>query len=226
MRKMLSAAFAAAVLALGFTTGVDAAAAQAPAQLLAAVQGPAVTPGFLIGRWTDNGDCADAVDFFADGRFRTTAGAEGRWNLQGGQLSFIGNSTVTAQVRATSRDAITLTHADGTVGASTRCPSPSARQIAMPPLPASADEVLRIRGPVTRDYLIGRWTDSGDCGEVIQFFADGRFALTNGSGRWTLAGDQLTFIGNSTVTARVRSVGRDRILLAHPDGTVGQSMRC
>ena len=222
MKRMIEAALAATLFALG--SGMSAgAAAQAPAQLLTAVQAQAVTPAFLVGRWTDTGDCSNAVDFFADGRFRTTDGAEGRWTLQGTQLSFIGNSTVTAQVRATSRDAITLTHPDGSVGASTRC---AARRIAMPPLPATAAEVLRIGGPVTAAMLIGSWTDSGDCAVAIQFLQDGRFIVPTGNGRWALAGDQLSFTGNSTVTARVRAVGRDRILLIHRDGAIGQSMRC
>lgn len=222
--KVMKAVLGAAALALGL--GCGGAQAQSSAQMLAAVQGPPVTRDFLLGRWTDTGDCSDAVDFFSDGRFVTTDGAAGRWTLQGNQLSFIGASTVRAQVRATSRNAITLTHADGSVGSSTRCPPPSTRRIAMPPLPATAGEVLRIGGPVTAQHLIGRWTDDGNCGVAIEFLPDGRFTIPNGNGRWTLAGDQLSFIGNSTVTARVRSVGRDRILLIHGDGRIGQSMRC
>ncbi|HYJ31107.1 MAG TPA: hypothetical protein VEW25_12295 [Allosphingosinicella sp.] len=221
MRKI---AVAAAALGLGIGLGSGSAQAQAPAHLLAAVQGPTVTRDFLIGRWTDTNNCAVAVDFLPDGRFRTTAGAEGRWTLQGGRLSFIGHSTVTATVRATNRDAITLTHGDGTVGASTRCAPRT--PAAMPPLPATAADVLRIGGPVTRNLLFGVWTDNGDCNVTIQFFRDGRFTVPTGNGRWTLSGDRLSFIGASTVTARVRAVGRDRILLIHQDGTIGQSVRC
>ena len=218
MRKSI----AAAALALGF--GFGGAAAQSPAQLAAAVQAPAVTHAFLVGRWTDNGDCSNNVEFFADGRFVTSGGARGRWTIDGDRLTFVGNSTVAARVRATGRDAIQLTHADGSVGSSTRCGT--ARTFAMPALPASAAEVLRIGTPVSRELLIGRWTDTGDCAVVIQFFADGRFTVPTGGGRWTLTGDQLSFIGTSTVTARVRASGRDRILLVHADGRLGQSMRC
>jgi hypothetical protein len=226
MRKMKLAAVGLG-LGLGFGLGSGSAQAQSPAHLLAAVQGPTVTRDFLLGRWTDTNNCAVAVDFLPDGRFRTTAGAEGRWTLQGRRLSFIGHTTVTATVRATSRNAITLTHDDGTVGSSTRCASPApARRFAMPVLPATAAEVLRIGGPVTRNLLFGVWTDTGDCGVAIQFFPDGRFTVPTGNGRWTLSGDQLSFIGASTVTARVRAVGRDRILLIHQDGSIGQSVRC
>ena len=220
MRKLI----AAAALALGFGLATGGAEAQSPAQLAAAMQAPAVTHSFLIGRWTDNGDCANNVEFFADGRFVTSGGAAGRWTLDGDRLSFVGNSTVSARVRATSRDAIVLTHADGSSGASTRCGAP--RRITMPPLPATAAEILRIGTPVSRELLIGRWTDDGNCATVIHFFPDGRFTIPTGGGRWTLSGDQLSFIGTSTVTARVRASGRDRILLIHSDGSLGQSMRC
>lgn len=221
MRRLI----AAAALALGLGLPSMGAQAQTPVQLAAALQAPAVTHSFLIGRWTDTGDCSNNVEFFADGRFVTSGGAAGRWTIDGDRLSFVGNSTVTARVRATSRDAIVLTHADGSTGGSTRCGAP--RRIAMPPMPATAAEVLRIGTPISRELLIGRWTDDGNCAAFIQFLPDGRFMLANGgSGRWTLGGEQLSFIGNSTVTARVRAVGRDRILLIRTDGSLGQSMRC
>jgi hypothetical protein len=220
MRKVIGTA----VLALAIGSGSPAVRAQTPVQLAAAIQAPAVTHGFLVGRWTDNGDCSDNVEFFADGRFLTSKGAAGRWALDGDRLSFVGASTVTARVAATSRDAITLTHDDGSVGGSTRCPA--ARRIAMPAVPATAAEVLRISQPISRSLLIGRWTDDGDCGVAIEFMPDGRFTVPTGNGRWTLAGEQLSFIGSTTVTARVRGVGRDRILLIHGDGRIGQSMRC
>jgi hypothetical protein len=40
----------------------------------------------LIGRWTDNGDCAAATDFRADGSFTSPAGA-GRWTLESEYLT-------------------------------------------------------------------------------------------------------------------------------------------
>lgn len=181
----------------------------------------------LVGRWTDTGDCSDAVDFMADGRFRTTAGAEGTWSLVGSQLTFHGQRSVTARLSAQSRNSITLTHADGSVGGSTRCGATSAaRRITMPAVPASAQAALAMGGPINRNYLLGTWTDSGDCSVAIQFLSDGRFVVPTGNGTWTLTSDRLTFTGQTRVTARVRGVGRDRILLIHTDGTVGQSMRC
>lgn len=40
----------------------------------------------LIGRWTDNGDCAAATDFRADGAFTSPVGA-GRWTLESEYLT-------------------------------------------------------------------------------------------------------------------------------------------
>lgn len=193
----------------------------------ATAQGPAVTREFLIGRWTDTNDCSDAVDFHADGTFLTTDGARGRWTLQGGRLSFIGNSTVAARVHATSRDAITLTHDDGSVGHSTRCPATPASRRTMPPLPGTIPAALAMSRPFAAPFIHGRWTDDGDCGRVIHFHADGRFTVPGGGGgRWQLNGEQLTFIGDRSVSARARAVGNDRIILIHPDNSIGQSLRC
>jgi hypothetical protein len=220
MKTKLLAAFAVLAAILG-TSGAAAAPSAAP--LAAAVQAIQVTPSFLVGRWTDTGDCTNAVDFLADGRFLTTSGAAGRWTLNGDRLSFIGARTIVTRVRATSRDAITLTHDDGSVGASTRC---GGERRAMPALPRTIAEALRISRPARRSQLIGRWTDEGDCAVAITFFADGRFTVPTGQGRWTLVGERLTFIGGRTVAARVRSVGNDHILLIHDDGSIGQSLRC
>lgn len=183
--------------------------------------------GFIIGRWTDDGNCANYVDFLPDGRFVTSAGAAGRWTLNGNRLTFAGTSTITAVVGRTGPDSVTLTHDDGSVGASTRCASPGAARFTMPPVPTTVAAALAMSRPATRNYLLGLWTDDGDCANVINFMADGRFTVPNGGvGRWTLAGETLTFTGQTTVTARVRSIGQGRILLLHPDGRIGQSVRC
>ena len=213
-----------AVAALALLMVAPAVATAQPKTTAAA---PGVTREFLLGRWTDNNNCAEAVDFLADGRFVTTAGAEGRWTLVGNRLTFIGNSTVTAVLTATGRDAITLTHADGTVGHSTRCATPgSTARRTMPPLPATPAAVLSMSRPFARNYLVGRWTDDGDCGTVIEFRADGSFIIPNGGGRWRLEGERLSFIGERTITARARAVGNGRVLLIYDDNSLGQSIRC
>ena len=45
-------------------------------------------------------------------------------------------------------------------------------------------------------------------------------------GRWQLNREQLTFSAERSVTARARAVGNDRIILIHPDNSIGQSIRC
>lgn len=80
---------------------------------------------------------------------------------------------------------------------------------------------------LSRQYLIGRWTDNGDCNNTITFAADGSFTVPGGgSGLWVLDGDQLTFQGSSTRTARVQATDANTIMLTHPDGSIGRSTRC
>lgn len=188
--------------------------------------GPAVTHDFLYGRWTDTNDCSNGVDLHRDGRFVTTDGAQGTWRLEGGRMRFIGNSEVSPRIHATDRNTIILTHDDGTTGRSTRCPAAAERR-AMPPLPESEAEALRISRPIDRSFLLGVWTDDGDCSNNIHFLADGNFAISSGgNGSWTLSGERLRFTGASTITARARGVGNDRIILIHEDYSIGQSIRC
>lgn len=220
MKTRIFGALAALAVLFG---GTGPATAQSPATLATVLQAIQVTPNFIIGRWTDTGDCSNAVDFLADGRFVTTSGAAGRWTLVGDTLTFIGQRTIAARISATSRDAITLTHDDGSVGSSTRCVS---GRRTMPALPATIAEALRISRPARRELLLGRWTDEGDCNVAIVFSRNGTFTVPTGNGRWTLVGERLTFIGQTTVGARVRAVGNDRILLIHDDGRIGQSVRC
>jgi hypothetical protein len=56
-----------------------------------------------------------------------------------------------------------------------------------------------------RSYLVGRWTDDGDCTAVTEFRADGSFLYPWGdTGQWTLSGDRLTLAGSpSPFTIRV-----------------------
>jgi hypothetical protein len=202
--------------------GPAAAAAQAPVPGGAAI---VVTPVFLHGRWTDDGNCNNFVEFFPDGRFATASGAHGRWGLGGGRITFQGSQTVTARIEATSRNRIVLRHDDDSVGQSTRC-TQAPRQVAMPRAPASPQAALAMSRPASRQLLLGTWTDSGDCADVIQFLPDGRFIVASGGGTWNLQGERLTFTGDSVAGARVRAVGQDRILLIHDNQQIGQSVRC
>ncbi len=80
-----------------------------------------VTTAFLVGRWTDNGDCNNVVEFRTDGTFEAPGGGSGMWALNGDRLTFQGSSTVSARVAAPDANTIMLTHDDGSLGRSTRC---------------------------------------------------------------------------------------------------------
>lgn len=83
-------------------------------------------------------------------------------------------------------------------------------------------------GQVTREFLIGRWTDNNDCNNTITFAADGTFTVPGGRGGvWVLDGDRLTFSGGAgSRSARVQAPNADTIMLINEDGSVGRSTRC
>lgn len=87
------------------------------------VSGGPVTAAFLVGRWTDNNDCSNYIEFSSDSSFRTSDGqGQGIWALDGDRLTFQGARTITSRVQAPDANTITLIHADGSLGRSTRCP--------------------------------------------------------------------------------------------------------
>jgi hypothetical protein len=79
-----------------------------------------------------------------------------------------------------------------------------------------------------QNYLVGRWTDDGDCSRAYEFTADGRFiAADGGVGSWRLDGDQLTASGPAgSATLRVAPVDQNAISATSPDGGSGTSTRC
>jgi hypothetical protein len=80
-----------------------------------------VNSAFLLGRWTDNNDCTQTIEFRPDGTF-VTPGGNGMWALDADRLTFQGSSTISARVQAPDANTITLIHDNGTLGRSTRCP--------------------------------------------------------------------------------------------------------
>ena len=83
-------------------------------------------------------------------------------------------------------------------------------------------------GTVTREYLVGRWTEEemNDCaGAATEFRADGTFAFPWGdTGQWTLAGDQLTMTGNSNALT-LRVVDPNTVEIRSPSRTY-RNKRC
>ena len=76
--------------------------------------------------------------------------------------------------------------------------------------------------------FVGRWTDTGDCHDVVEMFADGTFRTRDGRiGRWEVSGDVMTFSGSGgTVRLRLDSVDADRIVSTNEEGETGTSTRC
>lgn len=113
-------------------------------------------------------------------------------------------------------------------GAAPAAQGSAPQQRPMPPMPGSVQEALAISRPINAQHLVGRWTDSGNCANNITFSADGQFrnSVDGSSGRWSLNGEELSFIGQSTVGVRVRGVGQNRMIVIHKDQSMGQSIRC
>jgi hypothetical protein len=82
---------------------------------------PTVDRAYVVGRWTDNNDCSNAVDFRSDGRFVTSENAEGLWNLDGDRLTMTGSSTLTLRIVPIDQDTMNVVNPNGALGRSTRC---------------------------------------------------------------------------------------------------------
>ena len=75
----------------------------------------------------------------------------------------------------------------------------------------------------TRDYVVGRWGEDGDCTLAIDFRADG---TTDGPfGNWTLEGNQLTMADNPQAMT-VRVVDPDTMSSVGADGRTRRLTRC
>lgn len=77
-----------------------------------------------------------------------------------------------------------------------------------------------------RAFLIGRWTDSGDCSNATEFAEGGQFQAAGGTGLWSLSGDQLTLMGAQRLTMQIVVIDQNTINVVNPNGSVGRSTRC
>jgi hypothetical protein len=77
-----------------------------------------------------------------------------------------------------------------------------------------------------RAYMVGRWTDDGDCSATTEFRADGTFLFPWGdTGQWTLDGDRLTLTGN-TSPFTIRVIDRDTLERTAAGGAPHRATRC
>ena len=76
----------------------------------------------LVGRWSDSGDCKDAVELRPDGSFQTQNQLVGRWQVEGNQLVFSGNGNeVRLRLDSVEPNRIVNTDASGHTGQTLRC---------------------------------------------------------------------------------------------------------
>lgn len=82
--------------------------------------------------------------------------------------------------------------------------------------------------PPTREQLVGRWGDNGDCNFATVLNADGSYTMPDGSaGRWTLDGDRMTMSGaGGAFTVQVSILNDHQLLIGNPNGSIGLSQRC
>jgi hypothetical protein len=80
---------------------------------------------------------------------------------------------------------------------------------------------------VTR-FLIGTWSDSGDCNAAVAFTADGGYATADGlQGQWSLAGDRLTLQGEGgSAILTIIPIDRNTMEVVGEDGSHDRSTRC
>jgi hypothetical protein len=81
---------------------------------------------------------------------------------------------------------------------------------------------------VDRDFLIGSWSDQGDCTTTVAFTADGGYATADGSeGQWSLTGDTLTLSGEAgATTLTIIPIDRNTMEVIGQDGSRDRSTRC
>ena len=90
----------------------------------AVAPGGAVTPDFMIGKWSAmNEDCSDTIEFRKDGTAGTPFG-DGKWTLTGDKLAMDfgdGSTTKPSTINVLSQDRIEITKASGGKETQKRC---------------------------------------------------------------------------------------------------------
>lgn len=111
----------------GPTDGPPSQGEDQPQQPPGPQEGPpsgAIDPSMLVGRWGDNGSCAQVIEFFANGTFRAANGGTGNWRIDGDRLTMSGDRGITVlRVSALGRGRLAIVNPDGSRGTSQRCPA-------------------------------------------------------------------------------------------------------
>jgi hypothetical protein len=103
----------------------------------------------------------------------------------------------------------------------------AAASLAVPAAAAQLDAPADAPVTLDRTFMVGYWTDTDNCSQVIEFDEDGRFVAADGrEGLWALQGDALTVTSRATLTVRIVPVDEDTIMVVKADGSLGRSTRC
>ena len=79
---------------------------------------------------------------------------------------------------------------------------------------------------LSRDYIVGRWTETGDCADAIEFRADGSLIGPFGeSARWELRGNELYMVDNPEPLV-VTVVDANTMETVHTGGRTRRPTRC
>ena len=77
-----------------------------------------------------------------------------------------------------------------------------------------------------RNYLVGRWSETGDCADATEFRADGTFVFPWGdTGTWQLDGDRLT-LSTNTDAMRLTRISQDQVDAVSAGGSIHHHRRC
>ena len=81
-------------------------------------------------------------------------------------------------------------------------------------------------GALDRNYMVGRWSETGDCADATEFRADGTFVFPWGdTGTWQLDGDRLT-LSTNTDAMRLTRISQDQVDAVSPGGSTHHHRRC
>jgi hypothetical protein len=91
--------------------------------------------------------------------------------------------------------------------------------------PAAGNDVAGA-GALNRAYMVGRWTETDNCEQTVEFRPDGSMLLPWGDeARWELEGNVLSMVGNPQVI-RLEVTGPGTMDATKESGTVQQWRRC
>lgn len=86
-------------------------------------QAVAITPSYLLGRWTDVNNCAVTSTFYPNGTVVGNSGQSTNWSLTGNQLTFFANNVATVlSVWGIDQNTMRTVDASGQQSLSRRCP--------------------------------------------------------------------------------------------------------